>query len=656
MFGRVMRIIFRRRRALVEPRSSPGSGGGGFATPDGSPRGIPIYRAPRLLVAWRPRFADFPDNLRALAAPRRVTPAMLKGFAVPLGGGAMRPRSFGLSAAVHLMALALLVGLPFLLGRGRPATPEEIARMRHQKLTWYFYNDELPRISPEPGKGEKRSEAGGRRPGPAPRGATEFQSQVIISNPPEADNARQTIVQPDTPNIRITQDVRIPNVVMWAQQTARPSLELLPAPSVQVNQAPRLLVPPDIVRPAPPVDPQALAVRRELKDLAAAKIAPGVATVEPPAPDVPNLEQHIANLKVAAALSPNPIPRLALPPATTAPVTQSAAAARADAADNPPALRPAEPIPSSPAVPGGGSAGAGRLIALGVDPAPPGGGISAPPGNRSGSFSIGRTGETSGTAGGTPNGSPAGTPGAGAGGPAPAGDATGEGARSGTGAGEGARHLADIRVPGLSIAGGVRPPSAAIGPVVSGPVKTAPAALPAPPAPARPAANPHALAALIARGARPQIPLPEWGRGERRAEQGFLLGKKIYTVYINMPNLTSQSGSWIMRFSELADRAPGGEESDLSAPVARRKVDPGYHPDAIRERVQGAVTLYAVIHRDGSVNSVRVVRGLDPRLDERAVKALLRWQFDPARRNGSPVDLEALVQIPFSLNGNGAPF
>ena len=61
--------------------------------------------------------------------------------------------------------------------------------------------------------------------------------------------------------------------------------------------------------------------------------------------------------------------------------------------------------------------------------------------------------------------------------------------------------------------------------------------------------------------------------------------------------------------------------------MALRKVDPGYDPGAVREGVEGTVVLYAVIHQDGKVDSVRVVRSLHPRLDENAVQALLRWQF-----------------------------
>jgi len=63
--------------------------------------------------------------------------------------------------------------------------------------------------------------------------------------------------------------------------------------------------------------------------------------------------------------------------------------------------------------------------------------------------------------------------------------------------------------------------------------------------------------------------------------------------------------------------------------------------------VEGTVLLYAVIHKDGSVGEVRVLRGLQGRLDENATVALRRWKFRPGTKNGEAIDLEAVVQIPF---------
>ena len=116
---------------------------------------------------------------------------------------------------------------------------------------------------------------------------------------------------------------------------------------------------------------------------------------------------------------------------------------------------------------------------------------------------------------------------------------------------------------------------------------------------------------------------------------------------LSMPNLASSTGSWSIRFAELNATGHGG--SDLSAPEAITKVDPAYPQDLMHDRVEGVVVLYAVIHADGSVGDVRVLEGFDERLNENARKALAQWRFRPGTKDGQPVDIEAVVRVPFKV-------
>jgi TonB family protein len=133
-----------------------------------------------------------------------------------------------------------------------------------------------------------------------------------------------------------------------------------------------------------------------------------------------------------------------------------------------------------------------------------------------------------------------------------------------------------------------------------------------------------------------------------KPEQVFA-SKRVYTMNVNMPNLNSSTGSWILNFSELRTNpaAPRVVPSDLSGPAALSKIDPKYPPTLINEHVEGEVILYAIIRGDGSVDSIQLVRGIDEQLDANAMKALSQWKFRPAARQGVPVDLEAIVHIPF---------
>ena len=53
-----------------------------------------------------------------------------------------------------------------------------------------------------------------------------------------------------------------------------------------------------------------------------------------------------------------------------------------------------------------------------------------------------------------------------------------------------------------------------------------------------------------------------------------------------------------------------------------------------------------MIRKDGTVDSIQLLAGIDPAMDMNAMQALAQWKFRPAQRAGAPVDLEAIVHIP----------
>ena len=59
--------------------------------------------------------------------------------------------------------------------------------------------------------------------------------------------------------------------------------------------------------------------------------------------------------------------------------------------------------------------------------------------------------------------------------------------------------------------------------------------------------------------------------------------------------------------------------------------------------------LYAIIRGDGSVDGIQLVHGIDEQLDDNAMQALSQWKFRPATKQGAPVELEAIVHIPFRV-------
>ena len=89
--------------------------------------------------------------------------------------------------------------------------------------------------------------------------------------------------------------------------------------------------------------------------------------------------------------------------------------------------------------------------------------------------------------------------------------------------------------------------------------------------------------------------------------------------------------------------------SGMVPPTLLRQVNPRYTADALRQRIQGTVTLEVVISREGIPVAIRVTRSLDPGLDEEAVAAARQWRFTPARVGSTPVDVLVTIVLNFSV-------
>ena len=68
-----------------------------------------------------------------------------------------------------------------------------------------------------------------------------------------------------------------------------------------------------------------------------------------------------------------------------------------------------------------------------------------------------------------------------------------------------------------------------------------------------------------------------------------------------------------------------------------------------KARLQGIVILEAIITKDGNVESVRVLRGINPLLDNAAMRAVQQWKYKPATFNGRPVPVYLTVTVTFKL-------
>jgi TonB family protein len=354
--------------------------------------------------------------------------------------------------------------------------------------------------------------------------------------------------------------------------------------------------------------------RLQISEETLAKLRPRerrVATVTTaPLPDVPAFEQKLGD--IAIPMSPNAPARPKLELNAGA---QPRLGPRAQTGD-------AGPAPEiGAAQPSAANGNPATIIALSATPAPPAP-VQPPQGNLAARVSISPEGKQPGVPGGSPNGTASAT--------------------GGTGAGNGSgKNGLDV-----SISGGNPPANNGVSGLGGAPKITSSA-------PRTLIIRPEARSKIDDTPERKGPPnfadLPAGAQPEQ-----IFASKKIYKMLVNMPNLNSATGSWILNFSELRtdSDAPRMVSSDISGPSPLRKVDPKYPPSLISERVEGEVVLYAVIRRDGSVDSIQLVHGIDEQLDANAMEALSQWKFRPAARQGSPVELEAIVHIPFRLRSD----
>jgi TonB family protein len=87
----------------------------------------------------------------------------------------------------------------------------------------------------------------------------------------------------------------------------------------------------------------------------------------------------------------------------------------------------------------------------------------------------------------------------------------------------------------------------------------------------------------------------------------------------------------------------------VSAPVLTYSIPPEYTPDARNAKTEGTVLVNLIVNEKGRPENVHVIRGVGNGLDEKAVEAVKKYKFKPARENGDPVPVELNVEINFKL-------
>jgi TonB family protein len=87
----------------------------------------------------------------------------------------------------------------------------------------------------------------------------------------------------------------------------------------------------------------------------------------------------------------------------------------------------------------------------------------------------------------------------------------------------------------------------------------------------------------------------------------------------------------------------------MSPPTVLQRVEPKYTAEAARAGLSGTVVLQAVIKSDGTVDVLRVVRGLPAGLTDSAIEAIKQWQFRPGQKDGQNADIALNIEVNFNI-------
>ena len=230
------------------------------------------------------------------------------------------------SLLVHVTFGTYLVSGPSLPDWQQDAGPKQFLRS-NQKIVWYTPTDALPPVAPleeKPPAEEKverkieekvEKELEKQAAPPINKQSPVIHlhpTQEIVSQPPAPDNRRQTIIQPEAPEIQLQAEIRLPNMVYWKPEVVPPAPSLTEVQR-QLSQIglPNLPVP-KVAAPPPPEPPQLAELNLRVPEIQIALTAmlplPELPVAPGPTPAAPLEAKKMPEVPIPPVLSPEASP------------------------------------------------------------------------------------------------------------------------------------------------------------------------------------------------------------------------------------------------------------------------------------------------------------------------------------------------------------
>lgn len=129
--------------------------------------------------------------------------------------------------------------------------------------------------------------------------------------------------------------------------------------------------------------------------------------------------------------------------------------------------------------------------------------------------------------------------------------------------------------------------------------------------------------------------------------RAYTAKKVIAEVAIEELHPVPQPGSSLLAPPDGAEVEPACEQPEPAKSIVAPK--PPYPPLLRMERVEGTVSFFVVIAKDGSVEDLAIIRLVDQRLIALTLQAVSQWRFKPATCHSVPVSSETIIDSTFTL-------
>ena len=123
----------------------------------------------------------------------------------------------------------------------------------------------------------------------------------------------------------------------------------------------------------------------------------------------------------------------------------------------------------------------------------------------------------------------------------------------------------------------------------------------------------------------------------------------MFVLLFSFMTSTAQTKKNDMVFDvvEVMPQFPGGQIAMLQYLMKNIK----YPEQAMKEGIQGRVTVRFIVEKDGSISDVKPILSVHPLLNKEAVRVVESMpKWSPGKQNGKPVRVRFNVPVMFKLN------